>query len=300
MKNSFIKVGSVLIASIFFFAACSKENEPIENSATNEDLIISLKNYNEQNRKYTPKCDGFWDCATRIVAVAGSDVMGAVGGAVAVKEAAISLNLVSGGTVGTGVLIGGAVVGGATGSAVAYQALPKAEKEAKETKSILPTNPKDIIIPGGYSDFKDVGNNHNYLLFISYKGIEGTDIDSLLVDDYIVDRKVDAITSKALKSSEFKVKQNLMEQFSQRYTASGFDFESLTSEYLKASLITSDQKQVLDLFITAVKNGGEERLNSTIEYYISTVDKSSLSTFEKQSLISGFLVMSQSYYYWKN
>jgi hypothetical protein len=287
----FKKIIMGCLLSGVILTSCSKNTADVNASAskrlTKAELYADLKAFNAVHA-VKPECDGFWGCLGKVAAVAGADIMGACGGVVAVKEAAAAVGIATG---GTGAIVTMAAAGAIVGGGASYSAaktLASAAKPARENYSHM-----GLDIPLKYDGLRDVGIKHNAAMYDVYFGGQG-----VTADYYIGTLGVPTSYMPVINSDIYQGRMEIAKNIGRDYVLSGFNYEFLTNEAYSERLITDDMRQVLLSFMEAYGTGAN--IQSVIDHYISVVDQSELTETERQALIAGFIVGSESPYVFYN
>lgn len=283
-----IIIGCLLTGMIF--TSCNKNTADTNSSPkrlTKIELYADLKAFNAAHA-VRPECSGFWSCLGKVVAVAGADITGAAAGVVGVSEAAAALGIATGGTGGVVVLAaGGAIAGGGASYAAAKAVYAAAAPNDKKYGNI------NLNIPLEFSGLRDVGIKHNNAMYdVFFGGQELTD------SYYTGTLRVSSEYLPIIHSEIYQQRLQAASNLGRDYVFSGFDYAFLTNEAYETGLITDDMRQILYSFMQAYGTGAD--IESVIDHYITAVDQSELTGVERQALIAGFVVASESPYVFYN
>lgn len=281
-----IILGAVfLLISTTGIISCKKQ---VELKPVKESLNSRLLTFNNNLPVVSSKanCSGFWDCLGYAASIAGADIAGAAAGGVGVAELAGAVGVATGGTGAVVVIVGGAVI---TGAGASYAA--GLESDPRFDRDNLSYGNLNIHVPAEFVELSNVGEDHNTVIHNYF-------VKSGNIDDY----KKNLFTPEQLavfNSSSFTNMTNSINDASRRYVQNDFDVKTLTSDLVNAKTITTNMKDVLDLFLDRyVRVGSFQEIESLVNFYISEVSRSqSLTKIEKQSLICSFLVASESPFY---
>lgn len=125
-------------------------------------FVLECSNFNSISYGYSP-CDDFWswDCWGNMTAIASADILGAAGGVVVVAEAEAYLNIATGGTAGTIVLVGAGVICGAGAS---YAAANCSLVAWPFDPTIIGMGDITVELSEEYKSFSTVGIQHNEMI----------------------------------------------------------------------------------------------------------------------------------------
>ncbi len=251
-----------------------------------DKTIENLKTYNENNiSPSTQKCRGFWGCLGYVTSVAGADILGAATGVVAVKEAGVALNVATGGTAGTAVMVGAGVIVGAGASYTAARTY-----DSSYVKDSVRYGKLRITLPTNFIGFANNGIEHNNVIHnYFYSGVPLTGYYSQFSSDH----------QKLLTSTIVANAQNFVNQQSATYATNGFNYRTFSQSLVQNKNISANVKLIFDLFMDKyVTCQTNQEIEDTVNYYINQVNASvSLTATDKQALISGLMVASESPYY---
>jgi hypothetical protein len=295
-----------MLTVVALISSCSKQNEELTIATNGNDikLLTSLISYNKKNNVLqVVDCEGFWDCLGHVTAVAGADIAGAGAGVVGVAGSATALNIATGGTAGTVVLIGAGAISGAGASYLAHKTI-KALVPAKAAVGLVNANFSyieynasykfgnlDIVIPTSYRYLENVGKHHNMVIHNSFFNNEP-------LSSYYNYLNLNLSQRQLFQSENFRKINNKIEQASIIFAENNFDYKEFTQTMVDKKLFTKNMKDVLDLFLTSYIGSTDfGKIERLINFYIIEVSNSQLNELEKQALITSFIVASQSPFY---
>ncbi|TXF78835.1 hypothetical protein [Chryseobacterium sp.] len=211
---------------------------------------------------------------------------------------ALAVGLASEGTGYAVVQTVSGVIGAAGGS---YAAYCTTGGSCKGTFNANPTNGHAVKydFPSEYDYIENFGELHNQDLNSSY--MSETAIPEI---DWIGQNipNVNTIDYNLLYSSEeFQQLRDKINEISNNYKNSNYDYVKMLDEYKEANLMTSDTYDILNLYFSAtMKSESFDEYQAITDYYVQQVIQSNLSPDDKKALFACFSVSIQSYYYWLN
>lgn len=245
--------------------------------------------YNKAKIKpsYAEKCSGFWNCLGHVTKVAGADLIGAAAGVKAVKEVATVLNVATGGTGGTAVVVAGGVIAGAGAS---YAAARTVNQE--HTPDSLKYGYLQITIPEDFLYLSNIGIEHNDVLHNNF-------FYNSSLTEYTQNLSLEQ--AEVIYSEQMQEARNIINSLSAEYVSSGFDYQTFTTNLYENNFLSSDLKDILNLFLEVYYScESEEEITEIINYYMSEISIFELDLTDKEALISAFMVASESPFYFLN
>ena len=286
----------IMILAILLPLGCHK-TELDQISDANTELLVKLKEFNESysinniGNSNLKSAQGFWSKVGDAVVVSGADLIGAAGGALAVKELAVAAGLATGGTGAAVVMGAGAVIAGGGASVTAYRGL----KSANMSNSISEVYSENlnIIYPAKYKDLAHCGYNHNKEVFSVLHG------DSSY--SYLKSGTLNNDDQTIFECSEWKsIVEEINSSVNQYKLSKNTDelIESIESK----SLITNETSLVLKIFFDIYNQIEQsEHVEDIINFYIESISTTQcLTEEEKISLVCSFSVASESIFLWLN
>ena len=267
--------------------SCKKQSAEIAKPVSDAALLAKLTNYNQQHTNApSARCSGFWSCLGYVASVAGADIIGAGTGIITVKEAAAAIGVATGGTGAVATMVGAGVI---TGAGASYAAARTAS--STYTPDPLKYGNLEILLPEEFSYLSTVGVEHNDVIHNNFYHEEP-------IATYYEQKGLNEEQVSVLESDIMKNAQAQLQEASKEYTASNFDFKTLSQRLLDQKLVSTSVKDVLDLFMeryTICET--KDEMQEVINYYIATVRDSELGTDDKEALMASFMVASQSPFY---
>lgn len=264
----------------------------VTNSFAQNDIDPQVMNklsaYNENSTSKTLIATAerkWWQAVLDFCFVAGADIAGAYGGVQASSGAIAAIGL---STAGTGaVIVGGisAVVGGAGASRGAYLALRTSQPLRIGFGNL------NINIPNGYEYLANTGRTHNEVLHNYF--FNTGDINQFYNSVLTTPEQMQVIHHPILSEAKAQILESATS-----YANNGYSFESLSADLVSKNLMSRTGKSILDVFNQKYRRcDSPESMKGLINYYLSEIASSTLSSLEKRSVISALLVASESPFY---
>lgn len=277
--------------------SCNDDTNVETKSELTSEFQKKLNDFNDTYQSkigYHPhsnnKCSQCWGSWGDFFVVAGADIAGAGAGAKAVSTIAAALNLGTGGTAGTTLVVGAAIVTGVGASVAANNSLDNKNSTIYK-ESIANLN---IKYPEKFDYLKNIGKFHNDRVYVL--------LANNIKDYYCYDNnKTNSDLETLLSSQEWN---NII--FDLNNSISDYniskDIYDLTENLNEKSLISTNSKLVLNSFFNIYNQSeNSHNIEDIINFYIDAVaSEQSLTLSDKESLISSFSVASESPYFWIN
>ncbi|MEJ7626437.1 MAG: hypothetical protein WKF35_06220 [Ferruginibacter sp.] len=276
---------------LIFLICCSALHSFSQINQSSFDVVAQIQNINVQLSPKYPEGSNerkWWQTLLNACTIVCADAAGAYAGVTGSMGVIGAVGLSTGGS-GAAVVAGVvAVVGAAGASNGAYHGLNRSLPHTGEVSF----GNLNILIPQQFSAFSEIGKAHNRVLqynFINGENIQNYYTTVLLPQDMSI-----------INSTKIQQMFTDLNTLGLAATRGQNNYEMVSTNLVGSNYMTVDGKNIYDAFFAKYLDcNSASDLENLINGAINSVSNSALNETEKQSLITAFIVTSESAFFTK-